>query len=463
MRSSVRIAATLLAFTFLAACHSDRHGTGGDGGNGNGDSGTQSGDGGGDGTLRCSSDLQNVTDAAGNVVTMCPPAQGCFAGACIEACSAASMTKGNVGCDFVVATPAFFPGIAPPCFAVFLANNWSSAIHINVMRGAMSYDATKFARIATGASPDASTWTAVPTTGLPPGQVAVLFMNSDPSSSNLGNSLACPVTQAENGVTAVVGTDVGTAFHITTDAPVSAYDILPYGGALSYLPAAELLLPTSAWGTNYVAVVPPIGDRDGGPRWGQVVAAQDNTTIKVNPTVALTGNGGTMPAAPAGTATSFTLNAGQFLQWEDSGEISGSVISSDKPVVFTGGTGYLCLSDATSIGGGCDSAHQTIPPVAALGSEYVGAPYTTRRASMQPESIKYRFVGAVDGTVLNFDPAVAGAPPTLKRGYVADFETATPFTVSSQDAAHPFYVAQLMTGAQVTDGSRPGVSPGADN
>src|SRR5262249_1375410 len=37
---------------------------------------------------------------------------------------------------------------------------------------------------------------------------------------------------------------------------VSAYDILPYGGALSYLPSAELLLPTTAWGTNYVAAGP---------------------------------------------------------------------------------------------------------------------------------------------------------------------------------------------------------------
>jgi hypothetical protein len=42
------------------------------------------------------------------------------------------------------------------------------------------------------------------------------------------------------------------------------------------------------------------------------------------------------------------------------------------------------------------------------------------------------------------------------RGVVADFETTKPFSVVSQDAAHPFYVAQLMPGGLLTDGSRPG-------
>jgi hypothetical protein len=151
------------------------------------------------------------------------------------------------------------------------------------------------------------------------------------------------------------------------------------------------------------------------------------------------------------------LNAGEYLQWQDSGEMSGSVIQSDKPVAFIGGTGYLCISSQTSPdGGGCDSGHQMIPPVSALGSEYVAAPFVTRMASLAPESIPYRFVGAVDGTMLTYDPPVSGAPATLGRGKVVDFETKTPFVVKSQDAAHPFYVAQEMPGCEVTGGSRPG-------
>jgi hypothetical protein len=190
-----------------------------------------------------------------------------------------------------------------------------------------------------------------------------------------------------------------------------------------------------------------------------VVASQDNTTVQINPTVDLPGGTG-VPAAPKGQVTSFTLMAGQYVQWEEANEMSGSVISADKPVVFVGGTAYLCLSSMTSSGGGCDAAHQMIPPVSALGSEYVAAPYTTRQASLAPESIRYRLVGAVDGTVLTYEPPIANAPPTLKRGFIADFESATPFIVKSQDPAHPFYVAQMMTGCELYNGDRPGSTPG---
>jgi hypothetical protein len=132
------------------------------------------------------------------------------------------------------------------------------------------------------------------------------------------------------------------------------------------------------------------------------------------------------------------------------------VISSNNPVEYTGGTAYLCLSSTTSTGGGCDSGHQTIPPVSALASEYVAMPYATRRLDMQPESILYRIVGTVAGTTLTFSPAVAGAPTTLGVGQVAEFQTTSSFIVTSQDAMHPFYVAQYMTGCEVTSGSRTG-------
>jgi len=229
------------------------------------------------------------------------------------------------------------------------------------------------------------------------------------------------------------------------------------------LPAAELLLPTSAWGTNYVAAVPLQqggGLSAAGPQWGQIVAAEDGTSVQINPTRPLPAGGG-VPAAPANTVTTFQLNAGEFFQWEDSGDMSGSVISSNKPVAFIGGTAYLCLTSKTSPeGGGCDSGHQMIPPVSALGSEYAATPFVTRRATLLPESIPYRFVGAVDGTQLTYEPAIPGAPPTLGRGIVVDFESTSPFIVKSQDAAHPFYVAQMMPGCLLTDGTRPGEGGG---
>src|SRR5207248_8251661 len=122
-----------------------------------------------------------------------------------------------------------------------------------------------------------------------------------------------------NGSSAASGR--GTAFHITTTRPVSAYDILPYGGARSYLPSAELLLPTSAWGTNYVTAS---ASPTSGPGWGQVLAAADNTTVSITPTVTLPGGPG-VTAAPAHQSMTYTLNAGDYIQWQDAGDMSGSV------------------------------------------------------------------------------------------------------------------------------------------
>jgi hypothetical protein len=419
--------------------------------------------------LGCSADLHDVIDGSGQVVQVCPAAQGCAGGTCVPACQAAGASHGNIGCDFQVATPSFFadysghPTYYSPCFAVFLANNWGTPMTIAVTRSGMSYDATTFGRIPVAGQPETS-WTPVPATGVPPGQVAVLFLEESPSTT-----FTCPVTPALSQGTAVQGTGVGAAWHIVTGAPVSAYDVLPYGGASSLLPSAELLFPTSAWGTNYITVVPKLAsggnDSEPGPQWGQILAMQNGTQVKIVPTVALPAGTGVV-AAPANAVTMYTLNEGEFLQWQNPYtfappgaapmEMSGSIVSSNFPVAFMAGNGYLCLGSSTdTAGGGCDSGHQQIAPVSALGYEYAPAPYTTRRADLMPESLPYRIVGTVNGTTLTYDPPVAGAPVTLSLGQYVDFEATGAFDVKSQDAMHPFYLGQMMTGCEVTSGSRP--------
>src|SRR5437763_421343 len=128
---------------------------------------------------------------------------------------------------------------------------------------------------------------------------------------------------------------------------------------------------------------------------------QDNTSVTVLPNVALP-SGTNVIAAPANQQTVYTLNAGDFIQWQDSGEMSGTVIQSSNPVGFVGGNTYDCYQSTTSTGGGCDSAHQQVPPISAMASEYVAAPYATRRVSLTDEAEKYRVVGAVAGTTLTY-------------------------------------------------------------
>ncbi len=412
----------------------------------------------------CSLDLHDVVDANGNVIQTCPPDQGCAAGVCVSACAAAGTAKGSVGCDFVVATPAFFAGLYPvdfgPCFSVFLANAWGKDAVVTIVRNGQTFGASQFGLIAqAGVAPSA--WSPIPSSGIPPGAVGVLFLEHNDSGSFL-----CPITPAITSVSAsaeIHGTGRGKAWHITTTFPVSGYDILPFGGAASALPGATLLLPTSAWGTNYIAALPKLTSgtaqgMSGGPQWGQIVAMQDNTTVQIVSTTALPSGSG-VKAAPFNVTTSYTLSAGEIIQWQgpyDSSatpastamDMSGSILSSNAPIAFNGGNGYLCLGSATSSGGGCDSDHEQIAPVAALGFEYAVAPYQSRLAAGE-ESILYRFVGTAGGTTLSYDPAVPGAPTTLTLGQMAEFEAKGPFVVASQDASHPFHVAQMMSGCDV--------------
>jgi hypothetical protein len=418
---------------------------------------------------RCSDDLHAIVDGKGNVIKECAPDEGCANGECIPACAAAAENKGNVGCDFVVPTPEFLPYTTQPCFAVFVANTWPKPARLDIRFGGTSLDATTFGRIP-NASLEPSQWAPLPPSGLPPDEVAVLFLSSDPYSENAGTSLACPVPSAISSATAVGGTGRGTTFQIMSDYPVSAYDILPFGGALSFLPGAQLILPTSAWGKNYVAslaavqidpAVPFLGGQ-GGPMWIQVVAKEDATTLEILPRH-FTGlpSGPGVDVAPGNAVTKYQLSAGEVIQWSGAADPAGSILKSDKPIAFVGGNGELCLHSSTSPnGGGCDSAHQQIAPVSALGFDYAVAPYTTRRGDLEEESILYRVVGTVAGTQLVFDPPVTGAPTTLDVGEVVDFEAAGAFRMQSQDENHPFVLVQLMAGGFVEGGSRPGVTPG---
>ncbi len=418
-------------------------------------------DAGGDaGTYGCSGDLHSVVDANGMLVKACPPDQGCAGDECVPACDAASASHGNVGCDFLVPTPPAYQTTLPPCFAVALANTWQQPAKIAVSRGGSTYDVTQFARLPEDGLPPAQ-WQPVPATGIPVDQVALLFLSADPSSvfPENGVPMSCPVPTAVDAATLVDGSGMGEAFRIASDTPLSAYDILPFGGAQSHFPSAELLFPTSALGTNYVVIATPPGTHSPpGPLWGQILATADNTAVQIVPTAALPA-AGAVGATPANQLASFTLNAGEYVQWQlDPGQpdLSGSVVLADQPVAVFAGNRFYRQQPVP--GPGAESTHQQVQAISALGHEYVGAPFATRRADQVEEAIRYRFVGVADGTVLALDPAVPGAPATLERGQIADFLATGPFRASSQDADHPFAAAQMMDTANVPSGSVAGAS-----
>src|SRR4029079_14442284 len=111
----------------------------------------------------------------------------------------------------------------------------------------------------------------------------------------------------------------------------------------------------------------------------------------------------------------------------------------DKPIGMWASQACFNVPENTPY---CDSAHQQIPHVGALGSEYVGVRYRNRLDAGPDEAPPWRITALVDGTKLDWQPSPpANAPTSLDAGDVAMFEAAGPFVVSSQDDKHPFYIA----------------------
>lgn len=395
----------------------------------------------------CSGDLKSIVGCNGEVVKECTGGQACLNGGCIDnPCEAAEAAKSSYGCDYWALKPDVIANVKGGCFAAFIANIWTSPVHIDVFRGGKKLEGGGFLVTPEGQG-DAIKYTPYDTAkGLAPGEVAIAFLaHESPSPTAVP---ACPVPAAVNEEVGVKGTGRGEAFHIKTDGPVVAYSILPYGGGPSAATSASLLLPTSAWDTNYVAInayrQSTISASAGAAPSLDILAMEDGTEVTILPKTAIVPGTGVDSSSPNVPVT-YKLDAGQYVQFTQATELTGSPIQSNKPVGVWGGATCLNVLPHEAA---CDSAHQQIPPVKALGSEYALVRYRNRKAATSEESPPWRLVGAVDGTKLTWKPMTPpGAPKTLAKGQVAEFIATGPYLVTSQDGAHPFYAAQYMTGA----------------
>lgn len=394
----------------------------------------------------CSNDLKEIVNCYGAVQETCPNDKGCFNAKCDQdPCDAAKNSKSSYGCEYWALKTALLDEAKGACFAAYVANTWSTPVKIDVEYDGQPLDVSKFAYVPDGQGSAITYQPYDAATGLPEGKVAILFL----ARNQFGFVIDCPKPAALDTEVGVTNTGRGKAFFIKTDKPVVAYQILPYGGGPSAFTSATLLLPTSAWDKEYVAVnAGKAGtiDVDAEP-FLNILANEDATSVTINPNVAIIGGGGVDPAN-ANEEKVYTLNRGEFLQIEQPQELTGSPIKSDKSIAVWGGSSCLYKPLDKEA---CDSAQQQIPPVKALGSEYVGVSFRLRQNGAET-AIPWRIVGAVDGTQLTWEVPegvpVPDAPTEINFGTVVEFEHPGEFIVHSQDVEHPFYLSAYMTGGQ---------------
>lgn len=432
-------------------------GTAGDSAGGGGTGGSSVLDAKSDGCkpFKCSEDHKMVLDCNGALVHNCEFSEQCAGEVCLPACEASQVLRTSVGCDYypVVMGAANWTQASYGCFAVFLANTWSLPVNIQVEYKNATLDLSKFAYTPEGTGANIEYKPLDTSAGLAPGKVAILFLYGPPNPNPGKVSADCPI-----GVTAATtdtgvqidGSGIGNAFHVTTDYPVVAYQMLPFGGGSAAVTGASLLLPTSVWDVNYVAVnayAKSSGNTSASNPSLNLVAMEDDTQITMVPKAAVVG-GNKIPAADANSVMTITLNKGQFAQITQPDELTGSPIESTKPIGLM--AGHECMFNPTSIKY-CDHAEQQIPPVKSLGSEYVAVPYRPRFGG--PENMPWRIIGGLDGTKLEFEPASVHAAQTVNRGEILELTASEPFVVKSQGADFPFILAGYMTGSQqVKDG-----------
>jgi hypothetical protein len=385
---------------------------------------------------------------------------------CVNPCLDSLGNDTSNGCEFYAVEMDTTEEAEGVCYAVFVVNQWKTGepAKIEVSRGTTVLPIQDFARIPVGHGTGITYATFDPKVGLPANQIAILFLSRDPnaaaSTPNPTDPKAlanCPagVTPAVQGDASIHGTGKGAAFHIKTNVPVVAYQMLPYGGGSARVTGSTLLVPTNAWDVNYVvadAYQAPLQSMIGEPRAGPttvVVASQDATHVTLKPTANIVAGQG-VAGATAGSSVTYTLASGQYLQLTQPAELTGTAVQSDQPVAVIGASTLVDLPLTTSR---ADSAEQMLPPVRALGSEYVAVRYRSRDP-VNEESVPWRIVGVVDGTQLTYEPAPpAGAPSAISAQQLAEFDDPGPFVVRSQDAQHPFYLASYMTGGQPYDGT----------
>ena len=371
----------------------------------------------------CDGDDAMYCDGNGQLtlVETCDPGE-CDQGYCgALSCADAELDGGTLGCEFYAVDMEQYTGYNDDQYAILVTNiSDVEVVHVEVEERS------------------GNTWS--------------LYMSEDVDPLD-GATLLLPESQISE-------TDIGTAWRITSDLPITATQHNPLETP-SFTGDASMLIPVFSLDTDYVAtgwagniISPTYGNSD-----LVVVATVDGTSVTITPSVD-TEAGGTVPAGTAGVPmTPIVLAEGDALQIinavEDEG-LQGTLVEADEPVAVFVGHGCANIPVDTSA---CDHIEEQIPGLSAWGSEYVASRIPTR--TTPPEIVVWQIVAGSAGTVLTIDAesdvtfSPAGLSHTLAPLEVLTLEVggtaAYPgdFYVTGTEA---FVLTQYMTGGSLAGG-----------
>jgi hypothetical protein len=248
------------------------------------------------------------------------------------------------------------------------------------------------------------------------------------------------------------------AYEITSDLPIVAYQFNPLDNSFVFSNDASLLIPRTAFDTDYYVMSWPTLDRRN-PAPGQdpyygyltVVAWQDNTQITVTPTAAVQASA-TQTTIAAGTPTTFTLGAFDVLQLEASGtgDLTGTHIVSTNSTSFGVFGGHEAADfgestppDSTHTRGPCCADHleEMLFPSSTWGKTFAIA--RSQQRLDEPDYI--RIMGQMAGTAVTFTPApsamVAGDCTNIGAGEFCDVKIQGDTEISSNN---PILIGHLL-------------------
>lgn len=292
------------------------------------------------------------------------------------------------------------------------------------------------------AAPDskgADFWLTFPGNVYPP--TLTLFITGDTATTGIvaipGLAFSAPFSVTPGTVTSV---GLPSTADLTTSDTVeykgihvtAAAEVVVYG--LSYFSNTDdgyLGLPTDILGTEYIVL--GYKNSDVSATEFAVVATANATTVTITPSV-------TIGARTAGVPYNIVLNQGQTYQLrtdKSSADLSGTIVTSDKPVAVFGG--HQC-ANIPQRAIACDHVVEEMFPTASWGRNFVTMPLATRTGG---DTV--RFIASTDATTVNVNGATAA---TLDRGQLFEQIVTGPAHIT---ADKPIMVAQYSNSSSFDD------------